>query len=545
MLILFSLLATFTIFQTIDDFYLSDSLSTTMMFSEPYQLHSVFVMDYHTFLFKLPFFFAEERLGLTVTNHVILSLFFTTSMFACIGYVFFRLTKSYRYTALSLAGMLLMFFLIPQRYSLNNMTMPSMRNVEYGLFFLAFYWLYSSRSRALWIGALGIVTLLVASDPMFAPYAVGASALVGILVLHRRFTLDMKQAGLRALVVSIGAAILGDFTLRIASASGLVVVGKESGMKFTSGPVESVSQAFELFTDGLRSLLATFGIDIIKAPVHQPITILAIIFLVLLLVMIGLSLKRRLYRSPKLYGWRELYAVFSFSIVGVALVVYTLTNHIAAGENIRFFHIALFALFVLVAYSLSILKPLIHHWMIACFVVTFIAGSLTGIARAQRYAAFSEQHVAPTYHTIIDSLATQDIAIIAGDYWHIYPITARAEAVQSRTLQVYPLTQRCSSLQAYFVDRRWTEQPKDTKYFAVVASMRPIPATYDNTLPMSTGCTPEQALSQFGEPAQQFTINPVPDVDLYGYRILIYPVERLKSVDTTRFHAKLSESYQF
>ena len=40
------LLVVFTIFQTIDDFYLSDSLSVTMMFREPFQLHSVFAMDY-------------------------------------------------------------------------------------------------------------------------------------------------------------------------------------------------------------------------------------------------------------------------------------------------------------------------------------------------------------------------------------------------------------------------------------------------------------------------------------------------------------------
>lgn len=44
-------------------------------------------MDYHTFLFKLPFFYIEQKIGLSIISHTILSLMFTVPMFGCFGYI--------------------------------------------------------------------------------------------------------------------------------------------------------------------------------------------------------------------------------------------------------------------------------------------------------------------------------------------------------------------------------------------------------------------------------------------------------------------------
>lgn len=545
LLVLTILLTAFTIFQTVADFYFSDSLSTTMMFREPFQLHTVFVMDYHTFLFKLPFFFVEQKIGLSLYSHVILSLIFTMPMFGCFAYIFYRLTKRYYYTALALAGLMMLFFLIPPQYTLNNMTMPSMRNIEYGMFFLAFYWLYTDARRSRLILSLSALVLLIASDPMFAPYAIGASLIVSVFIWARRGTPAAMSRAKRALGMSILSTLLGVTLLRLSSIVGLVVVGKASGTTFVNQLTESADQALDFFIDALRSILATLGIDVVQSSIFRPETILAIICVAALFGISVVALRRKLTLPANTYGERELYTIFAVAVVGAAIVSYTLTQHVSGGENIRFFHIALFSLFISVAYGLSVLKLRFNRITHTVIGLVFAACSLSGIARAQYHASHTEQTLGSLHGAVTRRLMDHNIHTIAGDYWHIYPITARTRAHSQYELHILPLTQRCSALQTYFIDARWMPDRQPSSSFAVVAYVQPVGPGYDYSNPMSTACTHLDAIAHFGKPLDQIRVNPIPDSKLREYYILVYPTERLNRIDTTRARAKLEESYQF
>lgn len=539
------LLVVFTIFQTIDDFYLSDSLSVTMMFREPFQLHSVFAMDYHTFLFKLPFFYIEQKIGLSIISHTILSLMFTVPMFGCFGYIFYKITKRYRYTALLIAGLMMQFLLIPPHYTLNNMTMPSMRNIEYGMFFLAFYWLYrdSRRSRRC-IGLLFLV-LLVASDPMFAPYAIGASLLVAIFTNFRNITKPVKMRSIYIFGISVLSSALGMILLRLASVVGLVVVGKESGAMFIKQPVESITRAVEFFVDALKSILVSLGIDVARAPIYRPETIIAIIVVSTVSIMGIVALRKTLKQSTDTYSWREQYVMLAIATVIATIVPYTLTQHVADGGNIRFFHIALFSLSIIVSYGLAVLKPQVKGIVMTAFVLAFIVCSLSGISRAYHYASFTERTTGSLHDNIAKRLKEHNINTIAGDYWHIYPISARARSNSDQDLHLLPLSQRCASLQAYFIDARWMSYKNIGPYFAVVAYTQPVGDDYDYNDPMSTACTHKDAVAQFGQPLKQIIVDPAPQSGLRPYHIYIYPTEKLSRINTDRARAKLNESYRF
>lgn len=540
------LLVVFTIFQTIDDFYLSDSLSVTMMFREPFQLHSVFAMDYHTFLFKLPFFYAEQKIGLSIISHTILSLMFTIPMFGCFGYIFYKITKRYRYTALLLAGLMMLFLLIPPHYTLNNMTMPSMRNIEYGMFFLAFYWLYSETRRSRWCASLILLTLLVASDPIFAPYAVGASLLVAIFTnFHRNVTRPVKMRSIYTFGISVLSSALGMILLRLASVIGLVVVGKESGAMFIKQPVESITRAVEFFVDALKSILVSLGIDVARAPIYRPETIIAIIVVSIVSIMGIIALRKTLKQSTDTYSWREQYVMLAIATVIATIVPYTLTQHVADGGNVRFFHIALFSLSIITSYGLAILKPQVKGVILMAFILVSIVCSLSGVSRAYHYASFTERTTGPLHDSLAKKLKEHDINTIAGDYWHIYPISARASSSSGQDLRLLPLSQRCASLQAYFIDARWMSYDNIGPHFAVIAYTQPVGDDYDYNDPMSTACTHKDAVAQFGQPLKRVVVDPIPQSGLRSYHIYIYPTEKLSRINTDRARAKLNESYRF
>jgi len=539
------LLVVFTIFQTIDDFYLSDSLSVTMMFREPFQLHSVFVMDYHTFLFKLPFFYAEQKIGLSILSHTTLSLMFTVPMFGCFGYIFYKITKRYRYTALLLAGLMMLFLLIPPHYTLNNMTMPSMRNIEYGMFFLAFYWLYRDDRRSRRCIGLLFLVLLVASDPMFAPYAIGASLLVAIFTNFRNITKPVKMHSIYAFGISVLSSALGMILLRLASVVGLVVVGKESGAMFIKQPVESVARAFEFFVDALKSILVSLGIDVARAPIYRPETIIAIIVVSTVSIMGIIALRKTLKQSTGTYSWREQYVMLAIATVIATIAPYTLTQHVADGGNVRFFHIALFSLSIVASYGLAVLKPQVKGIVMTAFILAFTVCSLSGISRAHHYASFTERTTGSLHDNIAKRLKEHNINTIAGDYWHIYPISARARSNSDQDLRLLPLSQRCASLQAYFIDAHWMSYKNIGPYFAVVAYTQPVGDDYDYNDPMSTACTHKDAVAQFGQPLKQVVVDPIPQSELRSYHIYIYPTEKLSRINTDRARAKLTESYRF
>ena len=539
------LLVVFTIFQTIDDFYLSDSLSVTMMFREPFQLHSVFAMDYHTFLFKLPFFYIEQKIGLSILSHTILSLMFTVPMFGCFGYIFYKITKRYRYTALLLTGLMMLFLLIPPHYTLNNMTMPSMRNIEYGMFFLAFYWLYRDDRRSRRCIGLLFLVLLVASDPMFAPYAIGASLLVAIFTNFRNVTKLVKMRSIYTFGISVLSSALGMILLRLASVVGLVVVGKESGAMFIKQPVESITRAVEFFVDALKSILVSLGIDVARAPIYRPETIIAIIVASTVSIMGIVALRKTLKQSTDTYSWREQYVMLAIATVIATIVPYTLTQHVADGGNVRFFHIALFSLSIVASYGLAVLKPQVKGIVITAFILAFTVCSLSGISRAYHYASFTERTTGSLHDNIAKRLKEHNINTIAGDYWHIYPISARARSNSDQDLRLLPLSQRCASLQAYFIDARWMSYKNIGPYFAVVAYTQPVGDDYDYNDPMSTACIHKDAVAQFGQPLKRVVVDPIPQSGLRPYHIYIYPTEKLSRINTDRARAKLNESYRF
>ena len=506
---------------------------------------SVFAMDYHTFLFKLPFFYIEQKIGLSILSHTILSLMFTVPMFGCFGYIFYKITKRYRYTALLLAGLMILFLLIPPHYTLNNMTMPSMRNIEYGIFFLAFYWLYSGTRRSRWCASLILLTLLVASDPMFAPYAVGASLLVAIFTNFRNVTRPVKMRSIYTFGISVLSSALGMILLRLASVVGLVVVGKESGAMFIKQPVESVARAFAFFVDALKSILVSLGIDVARAPIYRPETIIAIVVVSTASIMGIIALRKTLKQSTDTYSWREQYVMLAITTIITAIVPYTLTQHVADGGNVRFFHIALFSLSIVASYGLAILKPQVKGIVMTAFILAFTVCSLSGISRAYHYASFTERTTGSLHDNIAKRLKEHNINTIAGDYWHIYPISVRARSNSDQDLHLRPLSQQCASLQAYFIDARWMSYENIGPYFAVVAYTQPVGDDYDYNDPMSTACTHKDAVAQFGQPLKQIIVDPAPQSGLRPYHIYIYPTEKLSRINTDRARAKLNESYRF
>ena len=333
--------------------------------------------------------------------------------------------------------------------------------------------------------------------------------------------------------------------LRLASVVGLVVVGKESGAMFIKQPVESVARAFEFFVDALKSILVSLGIDVARAPIYRPETIIAIVVVATVSIMGIIALRKTLKQSTDTYSWREQYVMLAIATVIATIVPYTLTQHVADGGNVRFFHIALFSLSIVASYGLAVLKPQVKGIVITAFILAFTVCSLSGISRAYHYASFTERTTGSLHDNIAKRLKEHNINTIAGDYWHIYPISARARSNSDQDLRLLPLSQRCASLQAYFIDAHWMSYKNIGPYFAVVAYTQPVGDDYDYNDPMSTACTHKDAVAQFGQPLKQIIVDPAPQSELRPYHIYIYPTEKLSRINTDRARAKLNESYRF
>ena len=423
--------------------------------------------------------------------------------------------------------------------------MPSMRNIEYGMFFLAFYWLYRDDRRSRRCIGLLFLVLLVASDPMFAPYAIGASLLVAIFTNFRNVTRPVKMRSIYTFGISVLSSALGMILLRLASVVGLVVVGKESGAMFIKQPVESIARAFEFFVDALKSILVSLGIDVARAPIYRPETIIAIVVVATASIMGIVALRKTLKQSTDTYSWHEQYVMLAIATVIATIVPYTLTQHVADGGNVRFFHIALFSLSIIASYGLAVLKPQVKGIVMTAFILAFTVCSLSGISRAYHYASFTERTTGSLHDNIAKRLKEHNINTIAGDYWHIYPISARARSNSDQDLRLLPLSKRCASLQAYFIDRRWMSYENIGPHFAVVAYTQPVGDDYDYNDPMSTACTHKDAVAQFGQPLKRVVVDPIPQSGLRPYHIYIYPTEKLSRINTDRARAKLNESYRF
>lgn len=509
--------------QTQADFFNADSLSLTMMFQKPFALHSIFAMDYHTFLFKLPLFFMEQKIGLSVTSHTVLSSLFLISMFASVTYIAWQLLERDPKKTMITLALLLGVFLAGQQYLfLNNISMPTMRNIEYGMFLLSYYWLIRGIQRKLVVTGAIMLAVLAASDPLFIILGVAASGFTVLYRLIRQRKSSKKtinDAVYRSALIGIIASATGPMILLLAVKTGLIVADLHSS-SYVSGMVRDLPEFLRMLGEGMLGLLASFGMGVYPStPAYVlPVTIMMAATFAGLVMVCSTGLRAAFKADTANHSWREEYALFLFGVIATSIIAYALTRHTGGAMEARFLHINLFAGVLLGAFGLKAAAPMLPSKLIPYSVaVILLAGAASGFSQALIMRDYYAVNHAPIFKRLNEILRHENIRYITGDYWDIYPFSAQMSD-KSHDYTVLPVT-TCRKAISTYIDIRWWQDaqllPPDTPMAVIATPDQPVQST-------DTTCNLIGAILTYGKPPRAYPLVSAGSSDPVYY-VLVYP----------------------
>ncbi len=465
----------------------------------------------HTFLFKWPVFALMALLGNSLGVFIGTTIAMTLLTVGGLAYLLHRIEPRpliFGWLCLAMASVLLLVPAEPYSGALlpANFAMTTTRNLEYLLLLAGMYCiLRAQRLRSYWmVAGTVLLTVLIASDKLFLPLAIGG-AVVAILVFALRRRELLWLGGGYFLVASVIAALAGSLLLTVLNASGLTHIAREA----SSSPfalVTDIHQVANGLLYAVASLLTNFGAN----PVHdiviaadmprafgsrllQSASLVYLANLTVLLaavwavVQIGLQPLRDVASRLTV-----LLAGASVTAIGIFIV----TDHYYPVDS-RYLAIVFFTLFIGLATYLRhrtfnrISGLVVVVWALA--VVPLAAYSAWGHYQRDDQALAGRND---TTRQIAQTLEGLGIRTLAGDYWYITPVKAHSNV----PLTIVPI-ERCSHPREVLNSGAWIA-PERLRQPAVYLA---VPDSGDGKT--YGGCTISAISGHFGIPSN---ITPLP-----------------------------------
>ncbi len=397
----------------------------------------------HTFLLKWPLFALLPLFNFSLSGFAFLTVLMTIATVGILAWILYKIDRRpLVFTAFCL-GLACIFLMIPAQPHDNallpvNMAMITTRNLEYAVYLAALY-VIMRRPLKSWGVATSFVglTLLFASDKLFAVLAVG-SGLLAYILFRLAVQVRLTVASLQWLAVSLVAAVAANGLLWAINAVGLTNIVSEASASPFALTHEPRNIALGIIF-GLGSLLTNFGANpvydlavlkelprLLLDRLQHPSSIVflanfsafaAAVFATCKVLLLGIR-SRANQLTPDV-GMAVLLTLATVTAGGA----YVFTDHYHPVDA-RYLFIGFFALVISLAVYVRSLKKLPRGLLAGLILIGAVILPLAVLhahdshARAARLFAERDDRNKIIARVITDTRTN----VLVGDYWSVIPI---------------------------------------------------------------------------------------------------------------------------
>lgn len=489
----------------------TDQLVNAYLFQDLATLRGASFPDQHTFLFKWPLFYLISLLGYMSSTFAFVTIEITLATVGLLAIILYRIESRplvYGTLCLALASVLLLIPTQPYAGALLpvNIAMITTRNLEYVLYVAGLWLLIRAGSFRNWrfIGGVGLLGLLIASDKLFMGLSIGGALLaIGFYSLMRRW--QIVSLSLKWLAGSILATLAGFGIIAIIVASNITNIdgagaGPYGFVDSTKGIALGVIYAISGLATNLGANPAYDAVQLSQIPTklaERLWSVSGLSFLVNIAIFAyglracyGIIKNSLTYTKTKTTNSISYSHQLSLTLVFTSLAaigVFVATKHYYAVDA-RYLSISLFAIFVAIA-SAGIKKkwnPIgllaLGTALLASIILGSISASLT-YRDSNRALTETDRRNA----VVAQAIKNHKVSTLLGDYWRVLPIKSKSGGY----LPVSPL-QDCTTPRGVLSSSAW-QKNLNGQSFAYLLS-------FDKGLTDFPQCTLDQVIKKYGLP---------------------------------------------
>jgi LmbE family N-acetylglucosaminyl deacetylase len=430
--------------------------------------HSLFPAQ-HSFLVKWPLFLAVALFHNSPYALIAMTVITSLITVAALAVLLAKIEKRPAILALlyvALSSVLLGTTMEPSPGSLLpiGIGMLATRNIEYIIFLIATLLIIKGslvvkkQKLTYTMGGFGLLLLLILSDQLFVPIAIGGAILLGLFSIIVKHTIVRKIA-LQLLLISLGAFVAAFAISALFQYIGLFVAASGAGGS-PYGLVTSPKELVIAVIYGILGILSVFGanpvVGTLSAP-HLPgafidsfqsISILTtavnvVLFCIVLwgawyiVSLLGKKPKPKKKKRPASIWY--IYSTYLAACCIVTLFIFLGTKHYHPVDA-RYLSLFFFAGFVILAVFVSSKKFSKRFMAIAAAVLTvscivgMVSFSWSYAASKQAYASIKSEN-----ELIQSALRHHQVRTFAADYWRVYPIIQGLSSQPSSTTKPLPM----------------------------------------------------------------------------------------------------------
>jgi hypothetical protein len=501
----------------------ADQLVDSYLFNDLATFNNATFPGAHTFLLKWPLFILVKLLGYSQLSFICVTVFMALITVLALVFIVRKIERRplvFGAICLALASILLLIPAEPYPGALLpvNMAMTTTRNLEYVLYIACLYFFIkpkalSHKNISLWLALAGL-TILIASDKLFAALAIGSGVLATIIFLFTKKK-ELAKISLRWLFGGLVSVLLANMLLWAINVTGLTHISQgENVSPFAF--IHDIKSLMMGVTFGITSLLTNFGAN----PVHDTViafdlpsklllqltqpTILAYIFNFILFcggvtAAYKITCKTIVHKRQKEDSWEKL-AIFMILSAVTSLGAYILTDHYFPVDA-RYLAITLFTLVIATAvFTRSQRLKLNPIWAVITIAMLLLPLSVVNAynSHMSSLSAYSERDT--QNHMIAQVLKQRKSTVLVGDYWLATPIGAYFDSPDQIT--ILPLSS-CTSPREVLSSKTWQPDLRN-RAFTYLAHRTPGPAgTYN-------GCKLDEITAVYGRPDESKVISGSP-----------------------------------
>lgn len=497
----------------------ADQIANSLLFTKLQSVHDSLLPQAHTFLIKWPVFLFSGILGAKAATITALTVSMALLTVTSLAYLLYRIEKRALVIGtvyFALSSMLLLVPTVPYAGALLpiSMAMLTTRNVEYIIFILALVLVIRSdrnRNNKYAAGAILVLTILFASDKLFASLGLGGALVMMLLYsLFRnwrivRFSAHWLGATVIASLLASGALWLIDaarITHIINEGSSLGPYGFITSTKdFLLGSIYAVSGLLSNF--GANPAYDAVELNDIPVKLHTNLLSPAILgyvinvaFLSTGVYMTVLLAKASLFNKAPKNKPLPAAPILSAMLIATtitAVVSFIVTKH-SYPVDARYLAIAFFAISVS-AVTFARLIPIRPLKLTIIGVVSSLAitGSLLAATQTFQHNSNALEQYTERNDKIAAALLNHSVQYLVGDYWRVLPITilGKQAAIPS------PLA-NCSQYRTTLTRTDWQPELKHDN-FAYLLSL-------EKGLTDFPGCSIDDVTKHFGQPSSSIII---------------------------------------
>jgi hypothetical protein len=482
-----------------DDIYWQQVVKTWT----PHNGHTLYLATKDIFVEQVPFFWLMEHIFSPSRKLIILETWvLTVSAFTMFYFSSLYFLRRMRVRP-SFIGLLPFVWLASFGYPLvQNYLNTDWRTFEIGLSFATFALaaavffkdqdpLKSRKTKIISLVVLGLIGLIVYSDPYYIFFTLGPLALFAI-ILYLLKKINRTQVGI-ILGGTFLSLVFGKIIGLLAKKSGVVIVGD------TPSVFVNFDNILTNIVSSIHGLLIVFQADFFGRPAFGLSTFGPMInFAILLFIIYMIWDLRKAMKKPNVdkMSLPQLWPAFFAGVIVFVFVLYTLTTLVAV-NNYRFFIILIYCAITILAIVLSLTKSSAIKIVLATLLIgaTIYNTSITFLTNDVKARGDVAGNASNTFNFMfIDALKKRGVTKGYAGYWQANINTYLSKG------EVTSLPSLCDGNGQtvkfkWLIDGEQFNKPAKKSFYLI-----------DPYFPAPGVCTEDQLMYQFGEPEETLRI---------------------------------------